>query len=108
MPIVDASDPKVWATQYMMRLNHPSDRFAPAVPVGFIRAKFLAPQKRRGRSLVRELNIGDGQTVALIGSAFCWTGEGIAEALPASTVFGVDNSRYIQENKDQDESAEIV
>lgn len=108
MPIVDASDPKVWTAQYVSRLNHPSDRFGPAVKVGYIRAKFLSPRKRRGASLVRKLNIRDGEMVAVIGSDFCWTGEGIAEALPAATVFGVDDSQYIQENKDKDERAEIA
>ncbi len=108
MPIVDASDPKVWTAQYVSRLNHPSDRFGPAVPVGFLRSRFLTGRKRRGASLVRALKILDGQAVAVVGSAWCWTGEGIAEALPASTVFGIDNSKYVQATKDQDETAEIT
>ncbi len=108
MPIVNASDPKVWVEQYKMYLNHPTDRFGLAVMVGFIRAKFLWSRKRRGQKLVKLLDFRSTQTIMLVGAAFGWTGEGIIEVLPTAQVFGVDNSTYIQANKDKDESAEII
>jgi len=107
MPIVDPSDPQVWTAQYIRRLNHPTDRFAQPIKVGYTRAGFLEARKARGRNLVRRLGILDGQNVLIIGAGFCWIGEGIKEELPNATVIGIDTSTWVQSRKNLDETDEL-
>ena len=91
MPIVDANDPNVWATQWTG---------------GYRREKFHLARKPNARILINALNLRPGQKILLIGAGFGWTAEWLEEE--GISVTATDTSTWIQTNKGEHAKHKIL
>lgn len=95
MPIVDASDPTVWANAY--QIGYPKNRH---VRLNYDRAVMLPIARAHAKGLVAALGLTDGQSITISGGGFGWTAEELAKLLPNSRIVTTDTSSWVHAQKD--------
>ena len=112
MPIVDFDDPAVWDTGRIWRIG--TGFYLPGsgpdwreVKLNFHRAVIMPENIRRAPMLIKNLGIGAGDRVLLMGDVYGWTAESLRTELPPATFVACDSGTLTQARKTQTETAAI-